>query len=132
MSQRILQQLDHSGLFRDFDPSAKQYLADCSHAQSYNNGELIYRIGDEATALYGVLEGAVKLLGEDRSGKYCLFDIATPGRWFGDSSALDGSPGRKRQWPPAIPVLPGCCAGIYWRYWRYCYSRWIWNACWLL
>lgn len=92
MSTPILQQLDRTGLFRDFDPSAKQHLADCSHAQSFKNGELIYRIGDEATALYGVLEGAVKLLGEDRSGKYCLFGIATPGRWFGDSSALDGQP----------------------------------------
>lgn len=92
MPDTILQQLDKTGLFRDFDTAAKQHLANCSHRQSFQDGEVIYRIGDRATALYGVLEGAVKMLGEDSNGKFCLFGVTPPGRWFGDSSALDGEP----------------------------------------
>jgi len=88
----IQQQLDKTGLFRDFDDVAKQQLAKVSRTQTFASGEVIYRIGDEATALYGVLDGAVKLLGEDRNGQYVLFGLTTPGRWFGDSSALDGEP----------------------------------------
>jgi CRP/FNR family cyclic AMP-dependent transcriptional regulator len=92
MPSTTTQQLEETGLFREFDNNAKQHLADCSHSQTFNDGEVIYQIGDEATALYGVLAGAVKLLGEDASGKFCLFGLTTPGRWFGDSSALDGHP----------------------------------------
>jgi CRP-like cAMP-binding protein len=82
MSNTILQQLDDTGLFRDFDNTAKRHLAACSRTQSFGDGELIYRIGDEATVLYGVLEATVKLLGENCSGKCCLFGIATPGCWL--------------------------------------------------
>jgi CRP/FNR family cyclic AMP-dependent transcriptional regulator len=92
MPQTTTQQLEQTGLFRDFDSMAKQHLVNCSHSQAFSDGEIIYQIGDEATALYGVLAGAVKLLGEDSSGKFCLFGLTTPGRWFGDSSALDGHP----------------------------------------
>lgn len=92
MPDSILQQLDQTGLFRDFDEISKQQLADCSRTQKFSDGQIIYRIGDHSDALYGVLEGAVKLLGEDSHGKYCLFGVTPPGRWFGDSSALDGEP----------------------------------------
>jgi len=92
MSDTILQQLDQTGLFRDFDDEAKQQLVGMSRTQTFSSGEVIYRIGDEANALYGVLDGAVKLLGENRSGQFFLFGLTTPGRWFGDSSALDGEP----------------------------------------
>ena len=92
MSEAILKQLEESGLFRDFDASAKQVLASKSRTQCYANGEVIYRIGEPSTALYGVLDGAVKLFGEDANGKFYLFGLTAPGRWFGDSSALDGEP----------------------------------------
>ena len=92
MPQTTTQQLKETALFRDFDSTAKQHLANCSHSQTFSDGEIIYQIGDDATALYGVLAGAVKLLGEDSNGKFCLFGLTTPGRWFGDSSALDGHP----------------------------------------
>jgi CRP-like cAMP-binding protein len=80
MPSTTTQQLKETGLFREFDNNAKQHLADCSYSQTFNDGEIIYQIGDEATALYGVLAGAVKLLGEDASGKFCLFGLTTPGR----------------------------------------------------
>jgi CRP-like cAMP-binding protein len=92
MPQTTSQQLEETGLFRDFDSTTKLHLANCSHSQTFSDGDIIYQIGDDATALYGVLAGAVKLLGEDGNGKFCLFGLTTPGRWFGDSSALDGHP----------------------------------------
>jgi len=92
MEETIRQQLDQTGLFRDFDDAAKQQLVKMSRTKTFASGEVIYRIGDEATALYGVLEGAVKLLGEDREGHFFLFGVTAAGRWFGDSSALDGEP----------------------------------------
>ena len=92
MQANITHQLEESGLFRDFDSNAKQNLANCSHSQTFSSGEIIYSIGDDAVALYGVLTGAIKLQGEDSHGKFCLFGLTPPGRWFGDISALDGHP----------------------------------------
>jgi CRP-like cAMP-binding protein len=92
MQPNITHQLEESGLFRDFDSNAKQHLANCSHSQTFSSGEIIYSIGDDAVALYGVLTGAIKLQGEDSHGKFCLFGLTPPGRWFGDISALDGHP----------------------------------------
>jgi CRP-like cAMP-binding protein len=86
----IRQQLDQSGLFQHFPADAKQKLAGFCHTQIYADGEMIYLKGDEPTALYGVLDGAIKLIGEDPSGKFFLFGLEGPGRWFGESSALDG------------------------------------------
>jgi len=92
MPNRILEQLDHSGLFRDFPEDAKAELADISTSKSYSDGQVIYQNGDESDALYGVISGGVKISAEDANGKYYLYGVSQPGLWFGEISALDGHP----------------------------------------
>lgn len=92
MPYSILDQLDESGLFRDFPSDAKQQLADISTSKEYQDGQIIYQRGDMPDALYGVISGGVKISAEDANGKYYLYGIAQPGLWFGEISALDGQP----------------------------------------
>lgn len=92
MPNRILEQLDQSGLFRDFPEDAKAELAQISTSKSYNDGHIIYQNGDESDALYGVISGGVKISAEDANGKYYLYGVSQPGLWFGEISALDGHP----------------------------------------
>ncbi|BFM14457.1 Crp/Fnr family transcriptional regulator [Maricurvus nonylphenolicus] len=92
MAQTIREQLDESGLFRDFPDNIKQQLADMSRTQTFRDGEMIYQQGDESAAMFGVLEGAIKLIGEDPNGKFFFFGLVTPGQWFGETSAIDGAP----------------------------------------
>lgn len=90
MPNSILEQLDQSGLFRDFPAEGKQALADISNTKSYQDAQVVYQNGDEPDALYGVLKGGVKMIAEDANGKYYLYGISQPGLWFGEISALDG------------------------------------------
>ena len=92
MASSIFEQLDDSGLFRDFPQDTKQQLADISTTLSCNDGQMLYQDGDQPDALYGVLSGGVKMVAEDANGKYFLYGIVQPGWWFGEISAIDGRP----------------------------------------
>ena len=92
MATSIFEQLDYSGLFRDFPQDTKQQLADISTTLSCKDGQILYQNGDEPDALYGVLSGGVKMVAEDVNGKYFLYGIVQPGWWFGEISAIDGRP----------------------------------------
>jgi CRP/FNR family transcriptional regulator, cyclic AMP receptor protein len=92
MARTIREQLGVSGLFQDFPETAKDRLADRCRTQTFQDGEIIYHRGDQPVAMYGVLEGVIKLIGEDPSGKFFLYDLIGKGHWFGENSALDGEP----------------------------------------
>lgn len=88
----IRNQLATSGLFQDFPDSAQRKLESLCRVQSVKNETTIYQIDDQPIALYGVVEGAVKLIGEAPTGKFFLYELVSPGQWFGENSALDGAP----------------------------------------
>ena len=92
MSKSIREHLDTSGLFRDFPESAKKKLAKLCRIQTFQHEDTIYQLGDKPTALYGVIDGAIKLIGETPDGKFFLYELASPGQWFGETSAIDGQP----------------------------------------
>ena len=52
MASSIFEQLDFSGLFRDFPQETKQQLADISTTLSCTDGQMIYQNGDGPDALY--------------------------------------------------------------------------------
>jgi hypothetical protein len=62
-------------------------VAELLQEQKVGEGERVYREGDEAVALYLVLEGQVEL----RRGEIVM-DSARPGSFFGEVSTLDGDP----------------------------------------
>tara|TARA_B100000446_G_scaffold532_1_gene584 strand:- start:5282 stop:6016 length:735 start_codon:yes stop_codon:yes gene_type:complete len=88
----IRDQLSSSGLFQDFPEMAKRELEKLCRLQSVKSETAIYKIGDEPKALYGVVDGAVKLIGEAPTGKLFLYELVSPGQWFGENSALVGAP----------------------------------------
>ncbi len=92
MAASILEQLDNSGLFREFPADVKQQLADISSTQVCQDGQIVYQNGDKPDALYGVLSGGIKMVAEDANGKYFLYGVVQPGWWFGEISAIDGQP----------------------------------------
>ncbi len=92
MTTSILEQLDNSGLFREFPEDVKQQLADISSTQTCRGGQILYQDGDMPDALYGVLSGGIKMVAEDANGKYFLQGLIQPGWWFGEISAIDGQP----------------------------------------
>lgn len=90
--ESVRDQLISSGLFQEFPETAKKKLEKLCRIQTIKNDAVIYQIGDEPKALYGVLDGAVKLIGEASSGKFFLYELVSPGQWFGENSAIDGEP----------------------------------------
>lgn len=92
MSQPIIEQLDQSGLFRTFPDDVKADIAANARAKAFTDGTKIYRSGEAPDYLYGLVEGGVKLTGEDASGKLFVYGVIMPGWWFGEISALDGLP----------------------------------------
>ena len=92
MIDRVFQKLEQSGLFRDFPTATKTQLSKRSRILSVDKGQRIFQIGDQPEALHGVVEGAVKLLGETPTGKLFFYGLIPPGYWFGEVSVLDGGP----------------------------------------
>lgn len=92
MSSPIFDQLDASGLFAKFPSAIKADIVAQSQRRRFADGAVVYRCGDQPTALYGVLCGGIKLTGEDVSGKYYLYGVIQPGWWFGETAVLDGLP----------------------------------------
>lgn len=90
MPKTIREHLETSGLFRSFPESAKQKLAKLCRVQTFQHEDMVFQRGDKPTALYGVIDGAIKLIGETPNGKFFLYELASPGQWFGETSAIDG------------------------------------------
>jgi len=83
-------QLSDSGLFQGFPETAKQKIESLCRIQKFEDDAAIYHRGDAPVALYGVVEGATKLIGETSAGKVFLYELVSPGQWFGEISAIDG------------------------------------------
>lgn len=47
---------------------------------------LIYKVGDERSTVYGLVQGYVKVMRQDRRGNQALIDIFAPGVIFGEDS----------------------------------------------
>jgi CRP-like cAMP-binding protein len=79
-----LQQLD---LFRHFDRAALQRLTPRCALLTFARRAVIYQNGDARDALYGILEGHVKLLCHDgQPPRRALLDILPPGTLFGEDA----------------------------------------------
>ena len=59
------------------------------HERGYSPGETIAFEGDDASSLFVVADGIVKLLRHSWIGKTVMLDMLTPGEFFGSLSALE-------------------------------------------
>ena len=70
----------------------REAVAERSYQLNVSSGESIYRQGDEATALYQILEGRVQMRVFSREGKELLYQHMEPGDCFGELGLIDDKP----------------------------------------
>lgn len=76
---------------RDLGEPARQAFAAACSRKVVNNNEVIYLQEEEATHLYFVASGHVRLSYIMEDGSAVLNAILPRGRWFGEMAALDGA-----------------------------------------
>ena len=99
-----LQRLD---LARHCDSAALQRLAPYCALQTFARRAAIYQNGDERSAVYGLVEGHIKLLRDDgQTKRRALLDILPPGLLFGeDALYADGQRNRTAVACDAVTVI---------------------------
>jgi len=70
-------------------PELLAKLSDRGGQRTYARGELLIREGDASTEVYILLAGELKCFGHDANGNEILYNVMTPGEFFGELS-LDG------------------------------------------
>jgi signal transduction histidine kinase len=80
--------------FASFTLEQLQRIVDFAHGVSLKTNQVVFRQGECADALYLILEGTVKIEGEDSAGLVYLFDEMGKGQVFGELSLLGREPSR--------------------------------------
>jgi CRP-like cAMP-binding protein len=83
-----LQLLGHCPLFTGLTAPDVAAVSELFREHGFNEGEAVYTAGYPAQRLYVVATGKVKLERTTESGRNILFDILTPGEFFGSLALL--------------------------------------------
>ncbi len=104
---REIEALQCLDLARHFDSAALHRLAPHCALQTFARRAAIYQNGDERNAVYGLVEGHVKLLRDDgQTQRRALLDILPPGAIFGeDALYADGQRDRTAMAYDAVTVM---------------------------
>ena len=70
-------------------PELLARLSDRGGLRTYARGELLIREGEASTEVYILLAGELKCFSTDAGGREIVFNVMTPGEFFGELS-LDG------------------------------------------
>ena len=84
--------LETNYLFRDLDPSVVERVAALAITRRLGADEVLFLKGDTGDALYGVLEGRVRISTAAPGGKEIILNVMNPGDVFGEIALLDGGP----------------------------------------
>jgi CRP-like cAMP-binding protein len=79
-------------LFSSLSDEILGNLADTVRQQKVRQGQVIFRKGDEGTALYILKSGTIKIVLPSRLGAEIIVTIFSDGDFFGEMSLLDGEP----------------------------------------
>ena len=80
------------GLFGALDDNVLQHLASTLSVQTPEAGELVFREGDDANAMYVVLRGEMEVLKKSKRATEARVALLGPGDWFGEMSIVDIQP----------------------------------------
>ena len=80
------------GLFGALDDRVLMHLAGSLSVQCPEAGELVFREGDDATAMYVVLRGEMEVLKKSKRATEARVALLGPGDWFGEMSIVDIQP----------------------------------------
>jgi CRP/FNR family transcriptional regulator, cyclic AMP receptor protein len=80
----------NSFLFRELRPDLLDRVLRLSRAQHYQRGAMIFQVGDDGIALYGVAEGLVRIWTPGSDGRELTIVLMEAGDIFGEIALLDG------------------------------------------
>ncbi len=84
--------LRHTYLFRGLSDTALEGLATLAAKRAYYKGSVIFSLGDEGDALFGVASGRVRISASASGGREVFLNIMEPGDTFGEIAVMDGLP----------------------------------------
>lgn len=76
--------------FSQVDKSSRQRLVQMAKTRDFDKGQVIFQDGDEATGLFIVAEGLVRIYKLAPSGKEHVLHLAGPGMTFAEVAVLGG------------------------------------------
>src|SRR6187397_2707831 len=85
-------ELKNIGLFGALGDDMLAHLAKTLSVESPEPGELLFREGDPAAAMYVVISGEVEVLKKSRTGHEARVAVLGPSDWFGEMSIVDIQP----------------------------------------
>jgi CRP-like cAMP-binding protein len=88
---------------KDFDYRAFLPKQDGGTISTYQNGQIIYRQGDPADALYYIVSGTVKVTYISEFGKEAVIAILGAGDFFGEG-CVNGNSREARRSQPRVPA----------------------------
>ena len=79
-------------LFRNLDPDVIERISALGTRVELAGNLVLFLKGDEGDALYGVLDGRIRISSGDADGKEIILNIIDSGDIFGEIALLDGKP----------------------------------------
>ena len=80
------------GLFGALSDDVLTHLASTLTVQTPEAGEVVFREGDDASAMYVVLRGEMEVLKRSKRATEARVALLGPGDWFGEMSIVDIQP----------------------------------------
>ena len=80
------------GLFGALSDEVLTHLAGALSVQKPESGEVVFREGDDANAMFVVVGGEMEVLKKSKRGTESRVALLGPGDWFGEMSIVDIQP----------------------------------------
>ncbi len=80
------------GLFGALSDDVLTHLASTLSVQTPESGDVVFREGDDANAMYVVLRGEMEVLKKSKRATEARVALLGPGDWFGEMSIVDIQP----------------------------------------
>lgn len=91
LDKRLAEFASRAPVLQGLPEDAREALARSARVTRYLRRTAIFHEGDEPTALYGVISGAVKVYRDLPNGRQRILEVIEPGRAFASIPALDGN-----------------------------------------
>ncbi len=81
-----------SVIFNGIEPGLLREVVQLSRTRRIHKGAMLFQQGDDGDALYGVIEGLIRISLAGEQGKELILGLMEPGDIFGEIALLDGLP----------------------------------------
>lgn len=84
--------IERNRLFRGLSPQTIERIAALAIRRTYEEGAVVFMLGDPGDSLCGVVSGRVRISASRAAGREVFLNIMEPGDAFGEIALLDGKP----------------------------------------